>query len=132
MEKLLTQMFAYALVSAVALAADTGILVMLTRVGWHYLPASAASFAVGAVVAYVLSVRFVFSVHRLHNRTLEFGYFVALGLAGLAVNSVAMAIAVELLGLSIIAAKALAACCTFTTNFVLRRQLLFRAGAIPG
>ncbi len=34
------------------------------------------------------------------------------------------------LGIELIMAKGLAAGCTFLTNFVLRRQLLFRAAAV--
>jgi putative flippase GtrA len=64
------------------------------------------------------------------NRAAEFGYFVVLGVAGLAVNSVVILVAVGTLGLKIVMAKALAAVCTFATNFTLRRQFLFRPRVI--
>ena len=90
---------------------------------------SALSFTAGATIAYWLSVRFVFSAHRLRNRKLEFVSFVLLGLAGLAVNSLALFIAVGKLGIDLLLAKGLAAGCTFFINFTLRRQLLFHTRA---
>lgn len=116
----------YALASAVALAADTSVLALLVRqAGWHYLPASAVAFTTGALVAYLLSVRFVFRARVVRNRTLELGYFVSLGLAGLLVNSATLFVAVGAAGLGLISAKMIAAACTFATNFTLRRSLLF-------
>jgi putative flippase GtrA len=126
MGKLFAEMWQYALVSALALAADMSVLYGLVRwMGWHYLPASALAFSAGATVAYGLSVRFVFRFRQLHNRSLEFGVFVALGLAGLVVNAAALSVAIEAVGLGLITAKVVAAGCTFVTNFTLRRQLLF-------
>lgn len=123
---LFRQLVRYGLVSGLALAVDVAILwVLVNREGWFYLPASAVAFVTGATVAYLLSVRFVFNFRQIHNRPLEFGYFVMLGVAGLLVNTVALLFAVGAVGLSIVAAKALAAGCTFATNFTLRRQLLF-------
>jgi len=120
----------YAVASAVALAVDGGLLLALTRyAGWDYRVAGTASFLAGASVAYALSVRFVFSAHRLHNRGLEFTSFVALGLVGVALNLLVLSVTVGRLGMDLVYAKALAACCTFIANFALRRQLLFRAGA---
>lgn len=130
MSRLLRELITYGLASAIALAADMGLLLALTqRAGWDYRPASVVSFVSGATVAYVLSVSFVFSSHRVRNRAAEFGAFVALGLAGLAVNSLVILFAVGTLGLKLMTAKAMAAACTFGTNFALRRQFLFRTGA---
>ena len=121
----------YAAASAVALLADAGLLLALTRyAGWHYLFAAAVSFMAGAAVAYALSVKFVFSAHRLHNRELEFAAFVLIGVMGLAVNLLVLFIAHGALGIGLVPAKGLAAGSTFLTNFALRRQLLFRAGAL--
>jgi putative flippase GtrA len=131
MNNLISETAKYAAASAVAWLADTGLLLALTRhAGWHYLIAAAVSFMVGAVVAYTLSVKFVFNAHRMHNRELEFAGFVLIGLAGLAMNMLTMFIAHGKLGIDLVPAKGLAAGCTFLTNFVLRRQLLFRAGAL--
>jgi putative flippase GtrA len=133
MKRLVGELFGYALASGIALGVDTGLLLALTsRADWDYRPASVVSYTVGAAVAYILSVRFVFSSHRVRNRTAEFGYFLMLGVVGLGVNSVVMVFAVGTLGLKIVIAKGMAAACTFTTNFALRRQFLFRPRITTG
>ncbi|HEY1900564.1 MAG TPA: GtrA family protein [Steroidobacteraceae bacterium] len=131
MFKLCVEATKYAAASAVALGADYAVLVALTRfAGWHYLWANSVSFLTGAVIAYVLSVRFVFSAHRLHSRQLEITSFVLIGLVGLAVSELVLFVTVGRLGIDLLVAKALAAGCSFIANFALRRQLLFRAGAV--
>ena len=130
MRRLAWELFGYGAASAIALGADAGLLfVLATRLGWDYRLASAVSFLTGAVIAYGLSVAFVFANHRVRNRKAEFTYFVLLGLVGLVVNSMVIIFAVGTLGLKLLVAKAMAAVCTFVTNFALRRHFLFRAGA---
>jgi putative flippase GtrA len=130
MGNLLREAAKYAAASAVALLADTGLMLALTRyAGWDYRFAAAVSFMVGATIAYALSVKFVFKAHRLHNRELEFASFVVIGLMGWSINLLVLFIAHGKLGVDLLPAKGLAAGCTFLTNFALRRQLLFRTGA---
>jgi putative flippase GtrA len=130
---LLREAAKYAAASAVAFLVDTGLLLALTRyAGWHYLIAAAVSFAVGATIAYALSVKFVFSAHRLRNRELEFASFLLIGLVGWGLNILLLFIAHGKLGIDLFLAKGLAAGCTLVTNFALRRQLLFRAVAFAG
>jgi putative flippase GtrA len=93
--------------------------------GWPYLAAATVSFLIGAVVAYVLSVRLAFKEHRLHNRQAELLAFVVIGAIGLAVNAAVISIAVAALGLHYLLAKCVAAAFTFTWNFFARRQMLF-------
>jgi putative flippase GtrA len=132
MFKLCIEAAKYAAASAVAYVADAGLLFVLTRhAGWNYEVAAALSFLTGACVAYALSVSFVFSSHRLHSRGLEFAWFVALGLVGMAVNALMLYVTVSRLGLGLMLAKAITACCTCLVNFALRRQLLFRAAGSP-
>lgn len=130
--RLVTEALSYGLVSAVALGLDTSVLYGLVNwAGWHYIPASIVAFSAGAVMAYALSVRFVFSVHRLQNTYAEFISFLALGGVGMAINAAALFVAVSTVGLGLITAKLLAAGCTFATNFTLRRQLLFSPPKAP-
>jgi putative flippase GtrA len=131
MGNLLSDVAKYAAASAVALLADTGLMLALTRYGgWDYRFAAAVSFMVGATIAYALCVKFVFSTHRLHNRELEFASFILIGLVGWAINLLVLFIAHGRLGIDLVLAKGLAAGCTFLGNFALRRQLLFRAAAL--
>ena len=130
LRRILVELIGYGLASTVALAADITVLTTLVNVaGWHYLLASIAAFAAGSLVSYAISARFVFRDHVVANKALELGYFVALGLVGLLVNSVTLFIAVGTAGMGLVTAKMIAAVCTFGANFTLRRSLLFsRAG----
>src|SRR5580692_4939024 len=102
MNNLVTEAAKYAAASAVALAADAGLLLALTRYGgWNYLLAAVVSFLAGAAVAYALSVKFVFSAHRLRRRELEFVSFVLIGLIGLGVNMLVLFIVHGKLGLDL-------------------------------
>jgi putative flippase GtrA len=122
----LLELVGYGFASAAALVADTLILRFLVQtVHWNYVPASAVAFTSGAALAYFLSIRFVFRSHQVANRALEFGYFLGLGVVGLLVNTAVLSLTFGLMGLGLIESKGLAALCTFTTNFVLRRWLLF-------
>jgi putative flippase GtrA len=126
------EILGYWWVSIVALALDATLLQILVKWGrWPYLAASAVSFITGAVAAYLLSVRFVFQFRQVTNRLFELGYFVALGLVGLLVNAVVLSIAIGALGLGLLTAKLISAGCTFTTNFMLRRRLLFSPARMP-
>lgn len=116
----------YGLASAMALIADTLILrCLVVNAGWNYLPASIASFICGAAVAYLLSIRFVFKHRRTVNHATEFSYFLVLGVVGLLVNTIVLWLTVGLANRNLITSKLFAAICTFSTNFVLRRWLLF-------
>ena len=122
----LIELWGYGWASAAALGADMWILRSLVQgLGWHYLPASVVAYASGTVVAYVISVVFVFPTSRINSRLLEFGCFALLGIAGVIVNAISLSIAISICGLALIPAKLAAAVCTFTTNFTVRRTLLF-------
>jgi len=108
------------------LVADISILWLLVRFcAWGYLAAATASFLAGALVAYALSLRFVFHQHRLADQRVEFLSFVAIGMVGIAVNAAVISLAVRYFGLHYLLAKCVAAGFTFCCNFIARRQLLF-------
>ena len=99
MRRLLHEALGYGAVSAISLGADFGILAILVQwLHWPTLIAATTSFLAGACVAYALSVRYVFSQHRLRSRRAEFVGFVALGTIGLAVNLAVIYVATGLLG----------------------------------
>jgi len=116
----------YTAASAVAFAVDVGIMWVLVRFGsFGILAAALVSFLAGATVAYALSVRLAFKYHRLRDRRAEFIGFVAIGGAGLAINSTVISVMVKMFGLHYLLAKCLAAGFTFACNFLARRNLLF-------
>jgi putative flippase GtrA len=126
MNRFLREAVGYGAASACALVVDIGILWGLVEfLGWGYLPAAAVSFLAGATVAYLISIRVAFKYHRLRNRRAEFLSFVAIGGAGLAVNSGVISLAVRFFGLHYLIAKCIAAGFTFVCNFLARRRLLF-------
>ncbi|MGD0634912.1 MAG: GtrA family protein [Beijerinckiaceae bacterium] len=115
----------YGLVSAAALCCDYGLLLALAGHGVHYLVAQALSFSVGMLVAYGLSARFVFSGRRASSRSREaFGFF-AVGLAGLILTQLLLALFVSGVGLGLAVAKIPVAGCVFMFNFLARRGLVF-------
>jgi putative flippase GtrA len=75
-------------------------------------------------------VKFAFKQHRLSDRRAEFLTFVAIGTAGLAINSGVIYLTVQYLGLHYLLAKCVAAGFTFSCNFIARRQILFRPALI--
>jgi putative flippase GtrA len=122
----------YAVASAAALAVDVGLLTLLvSHARLPYLPASALSFTAGAVLLYLVCVKFVFRYRRVPTPVLELPLFVALGLVGLAVNCLVMYLGVSQLHENYLLAKALAATFTFGTNFALRRVGMFSRAARP-
>jgi putative flippase GtrA len=124
--RLAREVLAYGAASAAAFACDFGTLAFLVQVlHWHYLVAATAAFLVGAVVAYLLSVRYVFRFRRINDRRVEFAGFAAIGAVGLAVNAGAMFAGVEWLGLHYLVAKVVAGGVTFVLNYVARRLALF-------
>jgi putative flippase GtrA len=126
MKRFSREVLNYAGASGVALVVDVAVLWTLVRFfSWWYLAAATTSFLTGMVVAYVISVTFVFAHRRIHSRRAEFLSFAAIGGAGLAMNSGMMLIAVNILAWHYLVAKSVAACFVFSFNFIARRQLLF-------
>lgn len=120
------ELLRYLVVSGVALAVDTTCLLVAANFV-HYLWAATFGFLLGAVTSYLLSVRWAFRHRRLaaFPKT-EFAAFAAVGVAGLGLNNLVIYAAVERTGLSLLAAKAVAAGITFLFNFGLRKWGLFR------
>ncbi|MDP6691225.1 MAG: GtrA family protein [Alphaproteobacteria bacterium] len=116
----------YMVVSAAALAADLGLLYLLSvGLGAHYLIANPIAFTLGALVAYFGSVHWAFQNRKLSNSGLELAIFVAIGVGGLAVNEAVMWLGVEVAALSLLFAKAAAAVTSFSFNFIIRKLVLF-------
>ncbi len=124
--RLRRELGAYGVASAMGLITDMALLALLvTQAHLHYLAAATISFVCGGVVMYVASVTRVFHFRRIGNRALELACFVALGAIGLVVNAAVIYVAVAVGEIHFMAGKLLAAGCTFGTNFLLRRRLLF-------
>lgn len=112
--------------SALALALDLATLSGLSRLaGVHYLLAAAVGFALGLVLIYLLSVRWVFAERRLANPRVEFALFGLIGLAGMVINELVIYAGVEQFALAPEQAKIPSAALVFCFNFATRKLLLF-------
>lgn len=122
----MSELYKYAAASGAALLVDGGVLAALVSgAGLPYMMAAAISFVTGGAFLYVLSVKVVFRVRRVQNPALELPLFVALGLVGLAVNCVVMLFAISTCHMNYLIAKGAAAVCTFSVNYLLRRNAMF-------
>lgn len=126
----------YFLVSALSLLVDMAVVVALYHLARNDLGLSKSasviasnilSVSAGLVVNYLLSVRLVFSERRFADRRAEFAIFVAIGVAGVAINTALVWLFVVPLGLAILIGKVAAAGVSFLFNFAARRLLLFTA-----
>ena len=118
----------YGVASAIALAVDWAILAALVRyAGMYYVWATGLAFCAGLIVAYTLTVGFVFQGRRRLSAGAEFTGFLLTGLAGLAVNAALIYVFVEYAHISPVLAKAPVAVFVFASNFLLRWSLLFNA-----
>lgn len=117
----------YFAASLLALAVDTGTLSLCLRALHLGLAWSASiGFVAGAMVAYALSVRWVFRARACADMpALEFAAFVGIGIAGLGITQLVLWIGVTEMGLLAEAVKLGAAGISFAFNYVARKSLLF-------
>lgn len=116
----------YGAVSVAALALDAGLMILLIEIaGWHYLLAGALSFTAGLVLAYALSIAWVFEHRNRSNAREELVIFAAIGVVGLGINELVLWLGTGGLGVHYLVSKAGAAGASFLFNFGFRKWLLF-------
>lgn len=116
----------YLVASVVALAVDAGLYIALIRIAHvHYLAAAPAGYAVGILIIYLLSTRWVFSSRRLISVRSEFFIFTLIGIVGLLLNQLVIYVCVEALSTSFELAKLVSAAIVFGVNFGGRKLILF-------
>lgn len=117
----------YFAASLLALAIDTGTLVFLTSVaGIPYLVSGALAFLLGLVLIYFLSIYWVFERRDMHNRSIEFGIFLLIGIVGLGINEGVLWILTGFFGFYYLLSKIASVLLVFTWNFFARKHVLFR------
>jgi len=119
----------YSLCSAAALTLDCGLLFGLTKAGMSYLPAAAIGFFSGMLLAYVLSIHFVYAGRRRPDHKTEAAGFFAIGFAGLLLNQILLFGLIDGMNLSLESSKVCTAACVFAFNFAARRSMLFSSGS---
>jgi len=115
----------YLACSVLALLLDTAVYAGALALGLSLALAAALGFVAGVSCAYACSVKFVFRVRRLQDRSTEFAAFVAVGLAGLVLTEALLWLFVRQLQLTPMTAKLLTAGLVFFFNFGVRKALLF-------
>ncbi len=126
MKILVQEAVRYAAVSACAFIVDITVLFVLVHyLSWWYVAAATASFLVGLLFTYVLSVTRVFKNRRLQDSRFEFASFAGIGVVGAGINAGVISFGVKVLGMQYLLAKCGAAGFTLVWNFAARRQFLF-------
>ena len=117
----------YLAASVIALAVDMGSFSALMRlVGVSWFWASASGFVMGAVVAYLLSIHWVFATRRLKTAPqTELAIFIGIGLAGICLTQILLWIGIEWLHALPELVKLAAAGVTFMFNYTVRKTVLF-------
>jgi putative flippase GtrA len=120
------QLLRYALVSGAALPLDFAVFLSLNAAIGHPTLSGVAGYAVGIVVHYFLSCRFVFDAARSRKAAHRvFAEFVASGLVGLAMTAAVIALATGMFGMTPIVAKVIAVGASFLGVFLIRRSIVF-------
>jgi len=119
----------YFLGSCMALALDTAALLLCLRCGLSLMAAATMGFMSGMSISYFVSVRYAFDRRSLSDRRIEFVSFVLIGLCGLGLTQLLLALLATRLHLPVLAAKAMTAALVFFFNYSLRKHLLFTRAA---
>lgn len=122
----LLQLIKYGLASAVGLAVDFGLLVLLVETATaSVLTASAAGFTLGCAVVYLISRYWVFGRPRQASALQAFLLFWSIGVVGLLLNQGIMYTGAVLLGVHYVLAKTCSAGTVFLFNYALRSRMVF-------
>ena len=120
------QFFRYFFVGGTGFVTDFVIYFILTRY-FHlfYITANIASFMTAMAVTYVMSVAWVFPQRGERTVLAEFGIFAAIGVIGLAINSLVLGLLTQKLHIFDLIAKVVAAAIVYIWNFFVRKYFLF-------
>lgn len=126
-DRLLVQFVRYFFVGGFAFIVDFGLLYILTEyAGLHYLLSATLSFIAGLLVNYIISCLWVFNGSKFKNRLVEFLFFAAIGVVGLALNDTLIWLFTDCIGTHYMFSKIVAAAMVYLWNFFARKYLVFR------
>jgi putative flippase GtrA/2-polyprenyl-3-methyl-5-hydroxy-6-metoxy-1,4-benzoquinol methylase len=122
------ELLRYCVAGVIAAASDMALFfTTIALFGVHYLLANIIGFAGGLVVAYLLNTQWVFLQRNIKSSQLEALLFALIVLLGLGVSELVLFLTAEGFGLSLTTAKIIALGCATTTNFTMKKLLLFRS-----
>lgn len=123
MADFLPKIIAYAMTAGVAAVVDAGGFALLVQAGMVIPAAGLLSFAIAAIVNYLLTSRFVFA----QSASLRgFALFFSAALVGLSVNVGLTVLGVYALGLQPVVAKLFGIGTAFFVNFLINLRVVFR------
>jgi putative flippase GtrA len=117
----IVQLFRYGFVGGIAFLFDFCGLLLLVRLGVHYLLAAAISFTLGLAVNYLISILWVFPSSS--RRATEAILFTVIGIVGLGLNEIIIWFGHDVLGLAVAWSKIISTALVFFWNFILRRLM---------
>lgn len=124
--RLMPELSYYTIVSAIALGVDLVIFTGLARSGLRPAIAGVAGYAVGLILHYALSVRFVFETAGSAKSGLRrFAEFVVSGGVGILITWAIIAFSTEVLHLPALIGKVGAVGTSFIVVFILRKSIVF-------
>lgn len=118
------QFIRYGMVLFIAAPLDLGGYILLIHLHVPAVPASIIAFLVSLTVNYILSITWAFNADPKKKEALKISIFFTIGLIGLALTALVIAICVHVLGIDEIVSKLIALCIVFFWNFLARRALL--------
>ena len=123
------QAFRYLVSGGTAFLADTGLLALLTEVFGReqLLLWTAIAFAVGLLITYLFSIRWVFDRRSMKNRAAEITVFVLIGVIGLGLTELLMWLIAQKAGVHYLLSKIITTVLVFIWNFAAKKLLLFRS-----
>lgn len=124
--RVLAEGWGYLIASAIALFADLSTFAILSWLGCAWYLAATGGFLLGAVVAYLISVRWVFATRSIESWQAELAIFILIGCLALLMIQGVMWVQINILGIPSGWARVVAAIFSFLTNFTLRKLALFR------
>lgn len=124
-EKLLLQLFKFAIVGGLAFLIDYITLIICKEV-FHLntLLSAAIAFIISTVVNYILSIKWVFDVSGKHSGKRNFIIFVIFSLMGLGLTELIMWIGEDIFKISYLIIKIIATAIVMVFNFVTRKLFL--------
>ncbi len=124
-EKLLVQIFKFAIVGGVATIIDFAFLYFF-REFCHFpvLVSNTLSFCISVIYNYIASVNWVFDVNKEKNAKKQFVIFIIFSVLGLLLNNFIMWITIDFLDIYYLLAKVIATVIVMIFNFVTRKMFL--------
>lgn len=126
-DNIFVQLFRYVFVGGLAFLVDSGSMLLMVRLGMNEYVAVAIAFLLGLIANYILSKVFVFQEQSAKTNAVgEFVAYAVIGVIGLGLTELLMALMLEVIGLPILLAKIIAAAIVLLWNFIARKIVLYR------